>query len=112
MKINVQLIIGSRMGKLSEHCQFLSGESHLHKHVVRLLEVTCKNGFKGTIFVTKEPPFILHLATTTIYTWYYIISEDGKSISLLGIDNNSVNFSAVVKESCHPTVTNWPLLKQ
>lgn len=91
-------------------CKFLTGNTRLHNHVVRFLEITCSNGFIGTIFVTKEAAFTLNLATSTINTWHYELSENDTKITLTGQAKHSVKFKKPDGSNyCHETIINWPV---
>lgn len=83
-------------------CRFVTNEVYIFSHAVRGLEITCENGFKETIYVTKGPAFCI---ANQFNSWHYDISIDGK-ITLKGIGTDSVNFGP----ECHETITNWPLL--
>lgn len=90
-------------------CEFLTGNTRLHGHIVRLLEIICANGFVGTIFVTKEAAFTLNLETT-INTWHYELLENNTKITLTGPGNHSVKFKKPDGSNyCHETITNWPV---
>lgn len=84
----------------------------MYGHTVRGLEITCENGFQGLIYVTKESAFVVSGKNGVVLrAWHYELSDDQKHITLTGMGNNSVAFDAVIPESCHPTVTNWPLIE-
>ena len=91
-------------------CEFLSDEEQLHNHTVRLLQIECPNGFKGQIYVTKEPPFSIQLSDNTLNTWHYELSENNTRITLTGPGSNSVAFKKPDgSDYCHETITNWPV---
>lgn len=98
---------------MTEHCKFESNLISVCNHYCRLLEITCENGFSAIIYVTQELPFEEMGPNNIMFrAWHYELSNDEKFITLTGINNHSVVFDAVEPNSCHPTITNWPLYPQ
>lgn len=90
---------------MNPSCRFLSDEFLLEEHKVRILEINCDNGYSDNIYVTSEPAF----SKKGLNVWHY--ETNGKTITLTGVGNNSVDFTAVnPKANCHVTITEWPLL--
>ena len=87
-------------------CIFWEGETSFEGHIVRVLEITCPNGYHGLIHVTKEPAFSLNYSGGQHNVWHYAL--DGDRITLTGVGNNSVKFVGYDgAEICHVTVTDW-----
>ena len=91
------------------HCKFLTETQSLYGHNLRTLEITCPNGFVGIIYTTKDEAFEKPLGDVMLRVWHYSISDDGKRITLTGVGRNSVDFASVIPNSCHETITDWPL---
>lgn len=92
------------------HCTLIPGTVHIEGHTCRILEITCPNGYTDSIYVTEEPAFSIKADLLSLNVWHYTISQDGKRISLLGMNGqNSVNFKSIHPDGCHETIIDWEL---
>jgi len=84
-------------------CKFITEEIEMFNHKVRGLEIVAEDGFTFSIYVTREPAFVVE---GKLHTWHYELSENDTKISLTGVGSHSVNFDP----NFHKTITNWDLI--